>query len=129
MTPVAWLASCGPRALSRAIGTGSPGLNQLGRWAGTNARGTTLEGLRRAAQRAGFDAVAGWTDYPTAQMLPTPFVAHFRSGHFVAVTRCCATHVELVGSRSSTMPRGVFEHDWSRAVLLLQPPFQKGSRT
>lgn len=124
-SPLAWLQTCGPRALraaARADGWPAPALAALVRLADVDRHGASLFGLRRAAQALGFPA-GGWrSDYESLGSLTRPFIAHLTCGHWIAVRACGAETVQLAAGGS--MRREEFERQWSRAILTLYPPLK-----
>jgi len=80
-------ADCGPHALllaCRALGVQAR-LSDLRRWAGGNARGTTLAGLAQAAQSQGLRARGVQVDRSALVQVPCPALAWVDGDHFVAV--------------------------------------------
>lgn len=80
-------ADCGPRALAlaaKALGVSSP-LPSLTKAAQTDATGTSLEGLERAATTLGLKATGVQVDRAALAQLKPPAVAWLDGDHFVAV--------------------------------------------
>lgn len=80
-------AACGPRALqlaTRALGKNGS-LAQLSRAAHATAAGTSLAGLRTAAESLGLRARGVQLDREALAQLHTPAVAWWQGNHFVAV--------------------------------------------
>ncbi|MCX6369592.1 MAG: cysteine peptidase family C39 domain-containing protein [Armatimonadetes bacterium] len=81
--------NCGPRAL--AIAAGELGVKAdvaaLSKSAGTDANGTNLEGLVKAAKTIGLKAEGVQMDRDALARLSTPAVAWWEGNHFVAVLK------------------------------------------
>ena len=100
----------------------------------TDGAGSTLLGLKKAAEALGFTAKACKGTLPALQHIPGPFVAHVltevpgsapgsRSGHFVAVFKVGPTHVELADPARGVQRLSVadFQAMWTGAIMLLVP--------
>jgi len=80
-------ADCGPRALDLVLaqlGRERP-LEELTQRGGTNRVGTTLAGLKRAAESEGLAADAVQMDLPALQQMKSKAVAWVDGDHYVAV--------------------------------------------
>jgi len=87
--PVTGTGDCGPRALvlvAKELGVKAD-LSTLTKAAGTNADGTTLEGLVRAAKSLGLKAEGVQADRDALAQLPTLAIAWWEGNHFVAVLK------------------------------------------
>ena len=83
------LGNCGPRALLLAageIGVKSD-IATLAKAAGTDADGTSLEGLVKAAKSIGLKAEGVQVDRDALRQLSTPLIAWWEGNHFVAVLK------------------------------------------
>ena len=83
------LGDCGPRALLLAAGElgVKADVATLAKAAGTDANGTNLEGLVKAAKTIGLKAEGVQMDRDALARLATPAVAWWEGNHFVAVLR------------------------------------------
>jgi hypothetical protein len=81
--------NCGPRALLFAAGElgVKSDVATLAKVAGTDANGTNLEGLVKAAKTIGLKAEGVQMDRDALARLATPAVAWWEGNHFVAVLR------------------------------------------
>lgn len=80
---------CGPRALAviaKELGV-EMNVAALSKVAGTGKEGTTLEGLKKAAQSLGFTAEGVQMDKEALGRLSSPAVAWWEGNHFVAVLK------------------------------------------
>jgi len=80
-------ADCGPRALlllCPQFGVHTT-LETLRRVAGTTGQGTTLQGLKRAAQAAGLKATGVQVDKVALSHVSLPAIAWYDSNHYVAL--------------------------------------------
>ena len=96
--------------------------------AGTNAVGTTLTDLHRAACKLGFQAEAVGGDYIGLSQAPLPAIVHVdhadTGAHFMVVTRTGKRTVTLLDpadGRRHRWPLERFNAYWSGAALLLLP--------
>jgi len=118
---------CGPASLLSVLRFhgGDTGLPRIRAWSGTDANGTSLLGLHRAAGTLGFEARGATGDYDALRKERLPCIAHVvheGAQHYVVVYEVRADRVKVgdpaLGLRWLT--RADFEHMWSqRAVLLL----------
>lgn len=124
------VADCGPAALLSVLRYhgGDASLVRVRELAGTDARGSTLLTLLRAAQGLGFDASGATGSYDDLTRVEGPCIAHvvMEGGlhHFVVVFRADADRLVVgdPGRGRVTMTRAEFEAIWvRRAVLLLTP--------
>ncbi len=113
---------CGPAALATILAwRGRPvGEEAVLRLAHVRADGVTLAELARLA--AAFELPGAWYAVPPDRLgsLPTPFLAHLRAGHFVAVRRLARGFVLLADpARGLVLERRArFVRAWSGRVLL-----------
>jgi len=118
---------CGPASLLSVLRFhgGDTGLPRIRAWSGTDANGTSLLGLHRAAGTLGFEARGATGDYDALRKERLPCIAHVvheGAQHYVVVYEVRDDRVKVgdpaLGLRWLT--RADFEHMWSqRAVLLL----------
>lgn len=122
-------ADCGPAALLTVLRYhgGDASVARVRELAATNAHGTTLDGLSRAAEAIGFTASAVDATLEELETVPLPCIAHVLNeagnGHFLVVYRISAgVLVGDPGTGRYTLDREEFERRWaSRAALLLEP--------
>lgn len=123
-------SDCGPAALLSALRfwDGDASLAQVREMAGTGPRGSTLFGLRNAAERLGFEARGARGSYDALLNQSEPFLAHLvlenGRSHFVTVFRVEGgrVHIGDPATGRRTLSRPEFERLWrSRSVLLLTP--------
>ena len=120
---------CGPACLLSVLRFhgGNTGLPRVRSWSGTNANGTSLLGLHRAAVTLGFEARGATGDYDDLRKEELPCIAHVvheGAQHYVIVYEAFDHRVKVgdpaLGLRWLT--RAEFERMWiQRAVLLLHP--------
>ncbi len=80
-------ADCGPRALlllCPQLGVKTD-INTLRRAAGTTKQGTTLQGLKKAAQASGLKATGVQVDKAALSHVSLPAIAWYDSNHYVAL--------------------------------------------
>lgn len=115
---------CGPAALATVLAwRGRPaGEEAVLSSARLRADGVTLAELARLA--AAFELPGSWYAVPARRLesLPTPFIAHLRGGHFVAVDRRVGAFVLLADpARGLVLERRArFLRAWSGRVLLFE---------
>jgi hypothetical protein len=83
------LGDCGPRALQivfRQLGNEAT-LSSLIKSTGTNAAGTSMEGLAKAAEKLGFKADGIQVDLDGLKQLRDPAIAWTNGNHYVAVLK------------------------------------------
>jgi len=113
---------CGPAALATVLAwRGRPaGEEAVLRLAHVRADGVTLAELARLA--GAFELPGRWYAVPRRRLasLPTPFIAHLRSGHYVAVDRRVGDFLLLADpARGLVLERRArFVRAWSGRVLL-----------
>lgn len=128
---------CGPDALGLVLRKWGdrPTRDELASLAGTTrADGTTLAGLRAAAQARGVSAVGVELDYLALQdQVGRPnlqVIAHVDPGHYYWVRLVNADGVALQDQSSPAarwMARAAFEQIWTgRALLLMRPAHNLG---
>jgi ATP-binding cassette subfamily B protein len=121
-------ADCGPAALLAVLRHhgGDACLVHVRELAGTDAQGTTLLGLARAAQALGFSARGARGGYDELRAERLPCVAHLALegfSHYAVVYRMDGARV-LLGDPAhglTRMPRAAFEAAWTGNVLLVEP--------
>ena len=90
-------ADCGPRALlllCPRLGVKTD-INTLRRAAGTTGQGTTLQGLKRAAQAAGLKATGVQVDKAALSHVSLPAIAWYDSNHYVALLHVSEEQVTI----------------------------------
>ncbi len=120
---------CGPTSLLSVLRFhgGDASLPRVRSWSGTDANGTSLLGLHRAAVALGFRARGATGDYEDLSREELPCIAHVvheGAQHYVVVYQVRGRRIKVgdpaIGLRWLT--RAEFELMWSqRAVLLLHP--------
>ncbi|MBK1442584.1 peptidase domain-containing ABC transporter [Parapedobacter sp. ISTM3] len=96
--------------------------------AGTDSTGSTLNGLREAALRIGFQAEAVQGDYAGIQKATLPAIVHLSHSdtgdHFVVLAQAGKRHstvLDPADGRRHRWPAATFSSYWSGAALLLLP--------
>ena len=120
---------CGPACLLSVLRFhgGDTGLPTVRSWSGTDANGTSLLGLQRAAARLGFQARGATGDYEDLRKEQMPCIAHLvHEGveHYVVVYEVRHRRVRIgdPGRGLLWLQREEFERLWvQQAVLLLNP--------
>jgi ATP-binding cassette subfamily B protein len=103
------------------------GLQRLRELTGTDQLGTTLSGLRQAAEKLGFSAKGVKGAYEALAQAPLPAVAHFNNenglGHFVVLYRVRKNSVIIAdpGRGVEKLSRQQFCERWTGALLLVAP--------
>lgn len=124
---------CGPAALLSVLEYwgGSSTLVRLRELAGTDAAGTTLSGLARAAREVGFVARGVRGSYEALMEQRLPCIAHvvLDSGlqHYVVVYRATPTRVVVgdPGRGVHSLEREAFLRIWPSGVVLLLEPTER----
>ena len=120
---------CGPACLLSVLRFygGEIGLPRLRSWCGTDANGTSLLGLQRAATTLGFEARGASGTFEQLSQEHLPCIAHVvqeKAQHYVVIFGVRGRRLEVGDPAAGLrwLTRDEFEHMWShRAVLLLRP--------
>lgn len=133
--PATSISDCGPAALAtiaRHYGVRVTvwRMHELAR---TDLQGTDIESLRGAAEKLGFEAVAGSLQRQALEIIQLPLIAHLDdrgTGHYVVVHQASADDVVVADPARGVkcMRREDFDQRWTGAVLLLKPTPQLGDR-
>jgi ABC-type bacteriocin/lantibiotic exporter with double-glycine peptidase domain len=117
--------SCGPAALVSAVDVIDPQASQslretLARDPRAAGLTTSFRDLADWATAAGQYPMAGHLSAPLCNQLATPFIAHLRPNHFVAVMACEKERI-LIQDRAASrwLTRKEFEEWFSGEVLCL----------
>jgi len=121
--------SCGPAALryilAHEFGV-SVSEEEIARLAGTGETGTTLAGLRQAAQALGFAATSWRWPKQNLGELPLPAVAYMhRTQHYVVLTEVRPDFVEVFDPAQGAYVQFTwhsFAYFWSGVVMVLDRP-------
>jgi len=87
IAPSKQAADCGPRALALALHSlgKETSATTLSEWAKTDAKGTTMAGLKAAAKRAGIEAEGLQVSREAVEEIAAPALAWKNQNHYVAV--------------------------------------------
>ena len=120
---------CGPACLLSILRSygGDAGLTRIRELSGTDANGTTLLGLRRAALTLGFEARGATGDYDALRRETLPCVAHVilhGRPHYVVVYDALEQRVRVGDPASGVrwMTRQEFQQIWPQQTVLLLIP-------
>ncbi len=126
------VTDCGPAALAMVLmhfGRLEP-LYRLRDLAGTTQSGTTLLGLKRAAEKLGLDATGFEAKLSDLQQLELPVLLHWENNHYVIIEKFTATRAQILDPASGRVSLGLeeFSKKWTGKALWLEPSssFQKG---
>ncbi|HVJ81742.1 MAG TPA: cysteine peptidase family C39 domain-containing protein, partial [Planctomycetia bacterium] len=120
---------CGPAALAtlaRQHGR-KVSLERLREVCGTDRAGTSLLGLRTAAERLGFAARCVQASPESLEALPLPALAHVKRadgrGHYVTLHQVTKRGVIYADPAEGIMrkPRAGFEAEWTGVTMLAAP--------
>ncbi len=118
-------SDCGPAALQMILAHHRVDATQaeLRRLAGTDVRGTSVLGLRRAASAKGLDAVASRRSTDELHNVVLPAIAFVNDDHFVVVRRVQAGRVVIDDPASGRvqLTLGTFDALWNGTVLTFDP--------
>ena len=118
-------SDCGPAALQMILAHHRVAATQaeLRRLAGTDERGTSVLGLRRAASAKGLDAVASRRSTDELQNAVLPAIAFVNDDHFVVVRRVQAGRVVIDDPASGRVRLSLATFDvlWNGTVLTFEP--------
>jgi len=121
--------NCGPAALAavcRHYGLAAEE-GQLAQLAGTTRRGTSMLGLKRAAEARGLVAEARQVSPAELRALPRPSILFFHQGHFAVLTGVQGRHYYVadpsLGQRVWT--EATLRRRWRGEVLLVGPEEQR----
>jgi hypothetical protein len=120
------VADCGPAALAtliKALGGVPPRPDSIGSLAGTGARGTTFEGLARAARMLGVASELRRMGPAAMAHLPSPVIAWVDRGHFVTVVPDSGRYVVILdpGVGPYRIPVARLRRFWSGEALVPGP--------
>jgi ABC-type bacteriocin/lantibiotic exporter with double-glycine peptidase domain len=123
---------CGPAALAMILmhfGRLEP-LYRLRDLAGTTQSGTTLLGLKRAAEGLGLKATGFAASLLELRQLDPPILLHWENNHYVVLEKFEATRVRILDPAVGQVwvPTDEFDQKWTGKALWLEPSegFQKG---
>ena len=121
---------CGPACLASVCGFYGLHLPlaRIRQLTGTNAHGTTLSGLMKAAKELGFETRAVRAGKKSLDKVPKPAIAHLRIKnallHYVVILRCSDQGIEVMdpgNGKISVMNFEVFTNQWTGVLMLLVP--------
>lgn len=113
---------CGPIALNQVLESHDikTTVLELARLAGTNGKGTSMLGLKEAAEAKGLKAVGLKVDTDTIEALPTPFIAHLNGDHYVVVTAVTRNRVDVHdGEKKSEVEISEFMESSAGTILIV----------
>ena len=123
---------CGPAALAMLLmhfGRLEP-LYRLRDLAGTTQSGTSLLGLKRAAEYLGLQATGFEAKLSELQQLDLPVLLHWENNHYVVLEKLEAKRAHLLDPAVGRVwvPLEEFSRKWTGKALWLEPSpgFQKG---
>lgn len=123
--------TCGPAVLRVALhylglDVSEDELSQL---AGSDAKGTTMYGLARAAEKVGLNACGEEWNFARLAEINQPVIAHINDSHYVLVERVVDGHVWLFDPALGrvSVKAEVFALLWKGKVLVLRTrPLERG---
>lgn len=120
---------CGPASLLAVLRYhgGDAGLAPVRALAGTDASGTSLLGLYKAAQSLGFYAKGATGDYESLRRVDLPCIAHVvveGGPHYVVVYEAGEEHLCVADPARGLvrLSRGEFERIWVQGTVLILEP-------
>lgn len=118
------LPLCGPKALCIALdqlGLSSD-VTALSKLAGTDRTGTTMDGLKRAAEMSGLRARGLRVDLAYLERMPKPSIAWIGRDHYVVITDAQLGNVEFIDPNRGRVEANEAEFGaiWSGYVLELR---------
>jgi len=115
---------CGPLALEgvcRALGVKTTS-EELARLSDTDAGGTTMLGLAKAARAKGLQARGVKITFDELQRMPKPLIVWIDRGHFTAVEECSKDKVRFSpppGGEPASLSAADFRKRWEGHALLV----------
>jgi ABC-type bacteriocin/lantibiotic exporter with double-glycine peptidase domain len=123
---------CGPAALAMMLmhfGRLEP-LYRLRDLAGTTQSGTTLLGLKRAAESLGLNATGFAASFTELCQLDLPVLLHWENNHYVVLEKIMTSRVQILDPAAGQIWVSIedFNQKWTGKALWLEPNenFQKG---
>lgn len=123
--------TCGPAVLRVALHYLGLDVSEdeLSRLAGTDAKGTTMYGLAKAAEKVGLNAIGEEWNFAKLAEINQPVIAHINDSHYVLVERVVDGHVWLFDPSAGrvSVKAEAFARLWKGKVLVLRTkPLERG---